>query len=197
MAQNSAEHVGNRCSWAVGVAEAYVDYHDHEWGQPVMDDRGLFERVCLEGFQAGLSWWTILSRRPDFRLLFADFDPEIVANYQEGQILSLSGDSRIIRHQGKIRAAIGNARATINLGAGGLTQLVWSHQPTPGLRPASAKEIPTQSVESIALAKALKAAGFSFTGPTSAYALMQACGLVNDHTLGCPAGDRLDRGDRF
>jgi DNA-3-methyladenine glycosylase I len=184
---------GTRCGWALDVPTAYVEYHDHEWGVEVRDDRALYERICLEGFQAGLSWWTILSRREDFRELFANFDPVIVAAFNDARVESLRGDVRIIRHEGKIRAAIGNAKATLQLGSGGLAQLIWSHQPTQTFRPSTGAQIPTQTSESIALAKALKSAGFSFIGPTSAYALMQACGLVNDHTLGCVAGDRITR----
>jgi DNA-3-methyladenine glycosylase I len=184
-------NVETRCSWANDVPTSYVEYHDYEWGVAIRDDQALYERVCLEGFQAGLSWWTILSRRADFRELFANFDPQIVATFADAEIASLRLDSRIIRHEGKIRAAIGNARATLDLGAGGLTRLIWSHEPVPRDRPLSGREIPAQTPESLALARALKGAGFSFIGPTSAYALMQACGLVNDHTQGCLAGDRF------
>jgi DNA-3-methyladenine glycosylase I len=182
-----------RCSWALGVPEAYANYHDNEWGIEVRDDRALYERVCLEGFQAGLSWWTILSRREAFRELFANFDPEVVSTFDAEAIARLRGDSRIIRHQGKIRAAIGNAAATLALGTDGLTRLVWSHQPGTHSRPATGDQIPTQTTESVALAKALKAANFTFIGPTTAYALMQACGLINAHVMGCAAGDRLDK----
>ena len=182
-----------RCSWAIGVPEEYANYHDREWGIEVRDDRALYERVCLEGFQAGLSWWTILSRREAFRELFANFDPEVVATFDDGAIARLRGDNRIIRHEGKIRAAIGNAAATLALGTGGLTRLVWSHQPGTQMRPATGDQIPAQTTESVALAKALKAANFTFIGPTTAYALMQACGLVNDHAMGCAAGDRLGK----
>lgn len=186
-------NVEMRCSWAEEVPESYAEYHDREWGVEVRDDRALYERICLEGFQAGLSWWTILSRREAFRELFANFDPEVVATFSDKEIAGLRSDDRIIRHEGKIRAAIGNAEATLALGVGGLTQLVWSHQPAAQVRPASSGQAPTQTPESIALAKALKAARFTFIGPTTAYALMQACGLVNDHVAGCVAGDQLGK----
>jgi DNA-3-methyladenine glycosylase I len=181
-----------RCNWALGAATDYVEYHDQEWGIAIRDDRALYERICLEGFQAGLSWWTILSRREDFRELFANFDPKIVVGFGEVEIASLRTDRRIIRHEGKIRAAIGNAKATLELGTGGLTRLVWSYQPSSRRRPSPLEAIPAQSTESLALARALKSAGYSFIGPTSAYSLMQACGLVNDHILGCVAGDRIE-----
>ena len=187
----SSEEV--RCSWAMGVPEPYAKYHDTEWGIEVRDDRALYERICLEGFQAGLSWWTILSRRGAFRDLFANFDPQVVANFDEQTIDRLRVDDRIIRHEGKIRAAVRNASATLDLGPGGLTQLVWSHQPVIQTRPVAGAQIPAQTSESVALAKALKAANFCFIGPTTAYALMQACGLVNDHAMGCAAGDRVRR----
>lgn len=185
--QNSLE---TRCGWAVDVPDAYREYHDHEWGVAVRDDQGLYERVCLEGFQAGLSWWTILSRRPAFREVFANFDPAIVATYSPEQVALLRSDERIIRHEGKINAAIGNAKAVLKLGAGGLSELIWSHQPSSQSRPI-ADQILSQTPGSVSLAKALKSAGFGFIGPTTAYALMQACGLVNDHVVGCAAGDRL------
>jgi len=182
-----------RCGWAIGVPTPYVEYHDHEWGVVIRDDQGLYERVCLEGFQAGLSWWTILSRRDAFRELFANFDPSLVATYSEIQIELLLKDPRIIRHEGKIRAAIGNAKASLELGRGGLTDLIWSHQPAVAVRPTTGAQVPSQTPESVSLAKALKKSGFGFIGPTTAYALMQACGLVNDHVVGCAAGDRLGR----
>lgn len=180
-----------RCSWAQEAPPVYVEYHDHEWGVVVHDDQALYERICLEGFQAGLSWWTILSRRDAFREAFANFDPQVVATFTEKEIFRLRGDARIIRHEGKIKAAIGNARAVLSLGSGGLTELVWSHRPQVQARPTGAGQVPAQTSDSLALSKALKAAGFGFIGPTTAYALMQACGLVNDHVLGCAAGDRL------
>lgn len=183
----------HRCTWAVDVPAPYVEYHDREWGVAVRDDRALYERICLEGFQAGLSWWTILSRREAFREVFANFDPEIVATFSDIEIAKLRSDNRIIRHEGKIRAAIGNAEATLRLGVGGLTQLIWSHQPTTQSRPTGGGEVPAQIPESLAMSRALKAVGFRFIGPTTAYALMQACGLVNDHVVGCAAGDRFGK----
>jgi len=183
-------NVEMRCGWAVGVPDSYVEYHDHEWAVPVRDDLALFERVCLEGFQSGLSWWTILSRREAFREAFQGFDPKVVATFSEAKIAELRLDARIIRHEGKIRAAIGNAKATLALGPSGLSELIWSHQPAISARPTAAGQVPAKTAESVALAKALKATGFGFVGPTTAYALMQACGLVNDHVVGCMAGDR-------
>ncbi len=188
----SRSNVEVRCSWAVGVPDAYLEYHDSEWGVVVRQDRALYERICLEGFQAGLSWWTILSRRAAFREVFANFDPQVVATFSEREVAKLRIDPRIIRHEGKIKAAIVNAKAVLVLGDGGLTELIWSHQPPLRARPIVGGPILAQSVESIALAKTLKSVGFAFIGPTTAYALMQACGLVNDHVVGCAAGDRLD-----
>ena len=182
----------SRCDWAVDAPAAYIEYHDQEWGVAVRDDRALYERVCLEGFQAGLSWWTILSRRAGFREAFANFDPHVVATFKESEIAELLQDVRIIRHEGKIRAAIGNAKAVLALGDGGLTELIWSHRPPVQSRPIDSAQVPTRSGQSLALSRALKVAGFGFIGPTTAYALMQACGLVNDHVSGCAAGDRLD-----
>ncbi len=180
-----------RCSWAVGVPVEYVQYHDNEWGVPVRDDRGLYERICLEGFQSGLSWWTILQRRPAFREVFAGFDPMVVANFSDEDVARLRSDARIIRHEGKIRAAIANANATLALGAGGLTKLLWSYQPHSHSRPTRGGAMATQSVESVALANRLRELGFRFIGATTSYALMQACGLVNDHVEGCLAGNPL------
>ncbi len=178
-----------RCGW-VTSSEDYRDYHDREWGRPVHGDAALYERVVLEGFQSGLSWLTILRKRPAFRAAFAGFDPQAVAAFGDGDVAHLLADSGIVRHRRKIEAAITNARATVRLlerdGAGGLDALVWSHAPTdPGPAPARLVELPAQTPQSRALAQALKADGFVFVGPTTAYATMQACGLVNDHLVGC------------
>jgi DNA-3-methyladenine glycosylase I len=173
----------------------YEAYHDEEWGRPVRDERGLYERLCLEGFQAGLSWITILRKRPRFREVFAGFDPDVVAAYTERDIERLMGDAGIIRSRPKIEAAIGNARATLALRETDtpLEALVWSFAPPPrATRLASLGELPAQTDESRALAKALKAAGFKFLGPTTCYAAMQACGLVDDHIAGCPVAEAAD-----
>jgi DNA-3-methyladenine glycosylase I len=166
----------------------YEAYHDHEWGRPVTDERHLFELVCLEGFQAGLSWRTILLRREGFRAAFADFEPERVAAFTAADVERLLGDPGIIRHRGKIEAVIANACATLALRqtATPLPQLIWSFRPEPGPAPRALSDIPTATAESRALAKALRAKGFRFFGETTAYAMMQAAGLVNDHLATCP-----------
>ncbi len=173
----------------------YEAYHDEEWGRPVRDERGLYERLCLEGFQAGLSWITILRKRPRFREVFAGFDPDVVATYAERDVERLMGDAGIIRSRPKIEAAIGNARATLALRETDtpLEQLVWSFAPPPrATRLASLRELPAQTDESRAMSKTLKAAGFKFLGPTTCYAAMQACGLVDDHIAGCPVAAAND-----
>lgn len=165
----------------------YEAYHDTEWGRPVRDERGLYERLCLEGFQAGLAWITVLRKRERFREVFAGFDPEVVAAYSEDDVLRLLADPGIIRHRGKIEAAITNARATLALRETPtpLPELFWSFAPDPRPAPPAPGEIPAQTAESVALSKALRAAGFRFVGPTTVYAAMQACGLVDDHVAGC------------
>lgn len=173
-----------RCAWA--STEDYRAYHDHEWGRPVRDDRGLYERVTLEGFQSGLSWLTILRKREAFRAAFAGFDPLVVAGFSDADVDRLLADPGIVCNRAKIVAAVGGARATLALGPGGLAALVWRHQPPP--RPArlpSLAAVPATTPASVALAAALRAAGYRFVGPTTAYALMQACGLVDDHVAGC------------
>lgn len=168
--------------------ELYARYHDEEWGRPVRDERGLYERLCLEGFQAGLAWITVLRKRPRFREVFADFDPEVVATYGEPEIERLLTDPGIIRHRGKIEATIANARATLALRDTDtpLHELVWSFAPPPRPAPPAAwGDVPAQTPESVALSKALRRAGFRFVGPTTVYAAMQACGLVDDHLAGC------------
>jgi DNA-3-methyladenine glycosylase I len=166
---------------------AYVEYHDREWGRPVTDERGLYERLCLEGFQSGLSWLTILRKRPAFRAAFAGFDPETVARFGERDVKRLLGDAGIVRHRGKIEAAIANARATLALREAGtpLPQLVWSHRPANGHAPRTPADWQASTPESAALSKQLRAAGFRFVGPTTVYATMQACGVVNDHLADC------------
>ena len=167
---------------------AYLAYHDEEWGRPVTDERGLLERFCLEGFQSGLSWLTILRKRENFRAAFAGFDPEHVARFGKRDVERLLLDAGIVRHRGKIEAAIANARGTLALREAGtpLVELVWGHR----LRkiraaPKGLRDLPATTPESNALSKELKRAGFRFVGPTTVYAAMQACGVVNDHIAGC------------
>ncbi|MDX6414859.1 MAG: DNA-3-methyladenine glycosylase [Gaiellaceae bacterium] len=167
--------------------ELYLAYHDHEWGRPVTDERGLLERLCLEGFQSGLSWLTILRKRENFRAAFSGFDPERVARFGERDIKRLLGDAGIVRHRGKIEAAIANARGTLALRETQtpLDLLVWRYRPSRRAAPRSMKELPATTPESVALSKELKRAGFRFVGPTTVYAAMQACGIVNDHLADC------------
>ena len=174
---------------------AYNEYHDREWGRPVTDERGLYERLCLEGFQSGLSWLTILRKRPAFRAAFAGFDPETVARFGARDVKRLLEDAGIVRHRGKIEATIANARATLALREAGtpLPQLVWSHRPADGRAPRSPEDWQASSPESLALSKALKRAGFRFVGPTTVYAAMQACGVVNDHLADCIVRDEVER----
>ena len=161
------------------------DYYDTEWGLPVRDERGLFERLSLEAFQSGLSWATILRKRPAFRGAFDGFDPEIVAGYGPAEVDRLMADAGIVRNLAKIRATIGNAAATVRLREqGGLVDLIWSFQPDRTPAPRHLHEIPTTSPESVALAKALRRAGFSFVGPTTMFALMEAVGIVDTHRVG-------------
>jgi DNA-3-methyladenine glycosylase I len=173
-----------RCWWGASTEE-YAAYHDHEWGVPVRDDRGLYEKLCLEAFQSGLSWLTILRKRESFRAAFAGFEIERVAAFGDGDVARLMADAGIVRNRAKIEAAIANARAAAGLD---LTELLWSFAPEPRPRPRSRAEVPAVTAESTAMAKTLKKRGFRFVGPTTAYALMQACGLVDDHIEGCAAG---------
>jgi DNA-3-methyladenine glycosylase I len=176
-----------RCSWGVSAPE-YVDYHDAEWGRPVYDDDALFERLCLEAFQSGLSWLTILRKREGFRAAFADFEIERVAQFDDADIERLLGDAAIVRNRAKIEAAIANAKAASRLHreGGSLAELVWPFRPEDETAPpASLADVPAITPESKALAKELKSRGFVFVGPTTAYATMQACGIVNDHLAGC------------
>ncbi|OYN95673.1 3-methyladenine DNA glycosylase [Enemella evansiae] len=160
------------------------DYYDTEWGMPVRDEHGLFERLSLEGFQSGLSWATILRKRENFRAAFAGFDPDRVAAFDDSDVARLLADAGIIRNRAKILATIGNAAATVALRAGGgLAEFIWSHQPADTPRPRTLAEIPTRSAESLALSKALKKRGFRFVGPTTMYALMEAVGMVDTHLV--------------
>ena len=173
-----------RCWWGASTPD-YERYHDEEWGRPVTDDRGLYERMVLEGFQSGLSWLTILRKRESFRAAFANFEIDRVARFGERDVERLLRDAGIVRHRGKIEAAITNAKAAAALDVP-LSELIWSHAPTGRRRaPRSLEELAAITPESTALAKELKRRGFRFVGPTTAYALMQACGLVNDHLAGC------------
>ncbi len=169
--------------WA-SVDPLLIDYYDTEWGMPVRDEQGLYERICLEGFQAGLSWATILRKRPAFRAAFAGFDPDAVAAFGDADVERLMGDAGIVRNRMKIRATIANARATVALREeGGLVDLVWGFRPVSTPRPAAQADVPTISDESKALSKALRAKGFGFVGPTTMYALMEAVGLVDTHLV--------------
>jgi DNA-3-methyladenine glycosylase I len=166
----------------------YERYHDEEWGRPVRDERGLYEKLCLEAFQSGLAWITILRKREAFRAAFADFEPERVARFGSRDVNRLMNDAGIVRNRLKVEAAIANAKATVDLrdGPHALPELIWSHAPPPRRKaPRSWGDVPALTPESTALAKELKRNGFRFVGPTTAYALMQACGLVNDHLAGC------------
>ncbi|MDK7749628.1 DNA-3-methyladenine glycosylase I [Brevibacterium sp. UMB10442] len=166
------------------------NYYDHEWGVPVTDETGLFERLSLEAFQSGLSWATILKKRPAFRESFADFNPDAVANFDDIDRDRLLADTRIVRNRAKIDATINNAQATLQLrDSGGLAALVWSFQPDSWTPPQSVSEIPTTSPESNALAKILKKKGFKFVGPTTVFALMEAVGIVDTHVPGAHRPD--------
>jgi len=174
-----------RCAWG-GSTPDYLAYHDTEWGVPVHGERALYERLTLEAFQSGLAWITILRKRAGFRAAFAGFDPEVVAGFGEADRARLMADAAIVRNRLKIDAAIHNAAAVLRLrDGGGLDQLVWSHAPEQHTPPRTPADLRASSPESVALAKALKKAGFVFVGPTTMYAAMQACGLVDDHLAGC------------
>jgi DNA-3-methyladenine glycosylase I len=172
-----------RCPWSVSASD-YVTYHDTEWGRPVRDDHGLYERLTLEAFQSGLSWLTILRKRAAFRAAFADFDPAVVAEYGAAERERLLADSGIVRNRAKIDAAITNARALLTLDRP-FADLVWSFAPAARPRPATLDDVPATTPESTAMAKELKRHGFAFVGPTTAYALMQATGMVDDHLRDC------------
>ena len=176
-----------RCWWA-GEDPDYIAYHDTEWGRPVTDDRALFEKLSLEGFQAGLSWLTILRKRARFREVFANFEPAVVARFDDADVERLLGDAGIVRNRAKVEATINNANAMLAIES--LSDLVWSFAPEPAPAPQSPADVPTQTPESAALSKELKRRGFRFVGPTTCYASMQAMGLVDDHLADCPARRR-------
>ncbi|HEY8787587.1 MAG TPA: DNA-3-methyladenine glycosylase I [Actinopolymorphaceae bacterium] len=172
-----------RCPW--GLSDPlYVDYHDTEWGRRVRDEHGLFERVSLEAFQSGLSWLTILRKRPAFRSAFAEFDPAVVAGFTPADVDRLLTDAGIVRNRRKIEATIGNARVLMELDRP-WSELLWSFAPEPRSRPLTSADVPAVTPESTAMAKSLRRLGFRFVGPTTAYALMQATGMVDDHLGGC------------
>ncbi|GGD90828.1 DNA-3-methyladenine glycosylase I [Microbacterium murale] len=173
-----------RCAW-IGADAEYARYHDEEWGVPLHGGRALFEKMALEGFQAGLSWITILRKRPRFREVFAGFDPEAVAAFDEDDVETLMADAGIIRNRAKILATIGNARLVTEMVEGDLDELMWSFAPAPGARPRSFDDVPAVTAESTAMSKALRARGFRFVGATTMYALMQSTGMVDDHVEGC------------
>ena len=183
-----------RCHWC-RATPGYQHYHDHEWGFPVTDDRRLFEKICLEGFQAGLSWLTILNKRESFRAGFANFEAEQVARFTAKDVERLLGDAGIVRHRGKIESTINNAQRVLEMRAefGSLAAYAWGHEPPARSRPKKltheALVAMTTSPEAIAMSKDLKKRGWSFVGPTTVYAFMQAMGLVNDHREGCASRD--------
>jgi DNA-3-methyladenine glycosylase I len=185
-----------RCGWSTSTPE-YIAYHDNEWGRPVVDDVRIYEKLCLEGFQSGLSWLTILRKREGFRRAFAGFDPTKVARFTDRDINRLLDDAAIVRHRGKIEATIANARATLEVRDqhGSLASLIWSFEPRRRGRPVPTAlgDVPSTVPESIALAKELRRRGFRFVGPTTAYAAMQSLGIVNDHLKGCSARTPCER----
>ena len=187
-----------RCGWA-GTDPLYVGYHDREWGVPLFDERALFEMLILEGFQAGLSWITILRKRENFRRAFDRFDPERIAAYDDAKMTALLADPGIVRNRAKIEGAIGSARGFLELAAqpGGFSGFLWQFVDGRPIvnSPRSLREVPTETAEARAMSRALKARGFKFVGPTICYAFMQATGMVDDHVVGCfrhgAAGGRL------
>jgi DNA-3-methyladenine glycosylase I len=179
----SDDLVDGRCWWGASTPE-YVAYHDEEWGRPVHDSRALYEKLSLEAFQSGLSWLTILRKRENFRAAFAGFEIERVAAFDEQDLTRLMDDAGIVRNRAKIEATIANARAAAALDVD-LAELLWSFAPEPRPRPRARADIPASTPESTRMAKELKRRGFRFVGPTTAYAMMQACGLVDDHIDGC------------
>jgi DNA-3-methyladenine glycosylase I len=187
----------NRCSWCGEYAD-YQAYHDKEWGFPVGEDQHLFEKLCLEGFQSGLSWLTILRKRENFRRAFANFEINRIARWNERSVARLLGDAGIVRHRGKIEAALNNARCarTLQDEAGSLAAFFWHFEPDSGDRPGDLDErsllAVSQTPESKALAKALKRRGFQFVGPTTAYAFMQSMGIVNDHAAHCDTHSKVE-----
>jgi DNA-3-methyladenine glycosylase I len=187
-----------RCAWA-GSSPDYTGYHDEEWGRPTADDRWLFEKICLEGFQSGLSWLTILRKRENFRAAFANFQARRVARFGEGDVARLLADAGIVRHRGKIESAINNARRALELvrEEGSVAAYLWRFEPVPASRPkrldwATLRTMAT-TPESVALSKDLKRRGWSFVGPTTLYAFMQSAGIVNDHVHGCFCRREVER----
>jgi len=180
--------MAERCGWAGGDPD-YIAYHDNEWGVPERDGRALWEKLILDGFQAGLSWITILRKRENFRAAFQGFDPQVIAGWSEDDVTRLLGDAGIVRHRGKIEATIGNARACLDMGgADAFARFVWA--PVGGTpqqnRFATLAEVPAETALSRQMSKDLKKLGFRFCGPTIVYAWLKACGVVNDHLVGCP-----------
>jgi DNA-3-methyladenine glycosylase I len=172
-----------RCPWALGTTD-YIAYHDQEWGQPVRSDAGIFERLSLEAFQSGLSWLTILRKRENFRAAFGGFDPQTVARFGPADEARLLADAGIVRNRAKIRAVIGNARAALDV-PGGLAAMVWRYAQAPGPAPVTLADVPASTPASRACARELRKLGFSFVGPVTVYAALQACGVVDDHLEGC------------
>ena len=183
-----------RCAWA-GTDPENVRYHDEEWGRPVTDDNRLFEKLCLEGFQSGLSWLTILKKRPQFRKQFKNFDPVKVSRMTEADVDRLLEDAGIIRHRGKIASTINNAARTLEIQRefGSLAAYIWSFEPAPLPAPTIGGSLPAQTAASTALSKDLRKRGFSFVGPTTVYAFMQAMGLVNDHYAHCECREACEK----
>ena len=185
--------MSDRCGWC-GTDQLYVDYHDHEWGVPERDGRALWEKLILDGFQAGLSWYTILKKRDNFRAAFEGFRPEVIAGWGETDVTRLLNDPGIVRSRSKIEATIGNARAYLEIdGREGFDQFLWRYMDGAPLqnRFSSMAEVPASTPLSERISKDLKKAGFRFCGPTITYAFMQAVGMVNDHVVTCPAHDRV------
>jgi DNA-3-methyladenine glycosylase I len=172
-----------RCPWGLSAPE-YLAYHDEEWGRPVRGDTAIFERLCLEGFQSGLSWLTILRKRENFRAAFSGFDPATIAAFGDQDVARLMADAGIVRNRAKINAVITNARAVLDLPAS-LTELVWKYAADPAPAPQTLEDLPAWTPASKALSAELRRHGFTFTGPVTAYATMQACGIVNDHLAAC------------
>jgi DNA-3-methyladenine glycosylase I len=172
-----------RCPWGLSAPD-YLTYHDEEWGRPVRGDTAIFERLCLEGFQSGLSWLTILRKRENFRAAFAGFDASAIAAFGDQDVARLMADTGIVRNRAKINAVISNARAVLDL-PDGLTELVWKYAGEEDHAPQTLAEVPSATPASKALSAELRRHGFTFTGPVTAYATMQACGIVNDHLAAC------------
>lgn len=197
---NKGDDGVRRCWWCEGH-EDYQAYHDNEWGRPVDNDQRLFEKICLEGFQSGLSWLTILRKRDNFRKAFADFDFHEVAKFGEPEVLQLLDDAGIVRHRRKIESTINNAKRACELERelGSLAAYFWSWEPKLSDRPKKfgVKQIVSQTEQSLALSKDLRKRGWSFIGPTTAYAFMQAMGLVNDHLEGCATREEVEKLRRF